>query len=250
VFQPLHQLIPKPAAFAFRFVGQGKPEAKSQKLKAKSQKPKAKSQKLKNKSRELIRPLLSLFDEPLYMEYYLPYLFWIGAIAASIVVILLLLSIIVGGDTDFDADVDSGGLGLIKSILIFIAVSAWTIRAVAMNSPMTWIYSVALGIMAGLLAVFLMSAALRFLWSRQESGNWLMQQTQGEEGYVYVPIPDEGIGRVMISMHGKEREIDAISENGHALPYKEKIQVVDYNKEYVVVRPLLKIQTQPYEETV
>jgi membrane-bound ClpP family serine protease len=185
------------------------------------------------------------------MEYYLPYLFWVGAIAASIVVILLLLSIIVGGDTEFDADVDSGGLGLIKSILIFIAVSSWTIRAVALNSPWTWIWSVVLGIIAGLFAVFIMSAALRFLWSRQESGNWLMQQTQGETGYVYVPIPSEGIGRVMLSMRGKERELDAISEKGQPLSYKEQIQVVDYSDEYVIVRPLSAIkQTTSYEKTI
>jgi membrane-bound ClpP family serine protease len=184
------------------------------------------------------------------MEYYLPYLFWVGAIAAAIVVILLLLSIIVGGDTEFDADVDSGGLGLIKSILIFIAVSSWTIRAVALNSPWTWIWSVALGIIAGLFAVFLMSAALRFLWSRQESGNWFMEQTTGEKGYVYVPIPGQGAGRVMISMQGKEREIEAISEKGEALPFKKTIQVVDYKHDYVVVRPISDTQSQKHEETV
>ena len=184
------------------------------------------------------------------MEYYLPYLFWIGAIAASIVVILLVLSITLGGDSDFDADVDSGGLGVIKSILIFIAVSAWTIRAVAINSPWTWIGSVAIGIVAGIIAVYLMSAALQFLWQHQESGNWLMEETKDEKGYVYVPIPAEGQGRVILSMDGMEREINAVTENGDPLGFREPIQVVDYKKDCVVVRPVSAIQNQTYEETV
>lgn len=184
------------------------------------------------------------------MEYYLPYLFWVGAIAASIVVILLLLSIIFGGDSDFDADVDSGGLGAIKSILIFIAVSAWTIRAVALNSPWTWFWSVALGIAVGMVAVYIMSAALRFLWQRQESGNWLMEETKDEKGYVYVPIPEEGRGRVILSMDGVEREINAVTENGDPLGFRELIQVVDYKKDCVVVRPVSAIQNKNYEETV
>lgn len=184
------------------------------------------------------------------MEFYLPYLFWVGAIAAAIVVILLVLSITLGGDSDFDADVDSGGLGLIKSVLIFIAVAAWTIRAVAINSPWTWIWSVGLGILAGFIAIYIMSALLRFLWQRQESGNWLMEETKDEEGYVYVPIPAQGQGRVILTMDGMDRELDAISENGKPLGFREHIQVVDFKDDHVVVRPVSAVKPQLYEDTV
>ncbi len=193
---------------------------------------------------------MSLLHEQHYMEYYLPYLFWLGAIAASIVVILLVLSITLGGDSDFDADVDSGGLGLIKSILIFIAVAAWTIRAVAINSPWTWVWSVGLGILAGFIAIYVMSALLRFLWNRQESGNWLMEETKDERGYVYVPIPAQGQGRVILTMKGMDRELDAKSENGTPLGFREQIQVVDYKEDHVVVRPVSAVKTKLYEDTV
>jgi membrane protein implicated in regulation of membrane protease activity len=184
------------------------------------------------------------------MEYYLPYLFWLGAICASIVVILLVLSITLGGDAEVDADVDSGGLGVVKSILIFVAVAAWTVRAVAINSPWTWIWAVAMGLLAGLIAVWLMSAALNFLWKQQEEGNWYMSETQDQKGYVYVPIPAGGSGRVILPIEGRDREVNAISATGEALPFLEDIEVVDYKEDHVVVRPLQALKPSQHEETV
>jgi membrane protein implicated in regulation of membrane protease activity len=194
------------------------------------------------------------------MEEILNILFWIGTLAGGILVILLLLSILGGvdlggdvdvadvdvGDVDAGADVDThvdGGfgdapLGLIKTILTFISVGAFTGRAIMMNTGWSWAIVAVTSLIAGAIAVFLLSWFFKWLLRNQEEGNWHMWQAEGKMGIVYVPIPAEGKGRIIVKIDDVNREIAARTANGLPIGSKEKVLVVRSEEDHVIVTPV------------
>ena len=195
------------------------------------------------------------------MEEILNILFWIGTLAGGILVILLLLSILggvdLGGDVDVadvdvgDVDVDGGGvetdvdgvlsdapLGLIKTILTFISVGAFTGRAIMMNTGWSWAIVAVTSLIAGAIAVFLLSWFFKWLLRNQEEGNWHMWQAEGKMGIVYVPIPPEGKGRIIVKIDDVNREIAARTANGLPIGSKEKVLVVRSEEDHVIVTPV------------
>ena len=95
-------------------------------------------------------------------------LFWVSIISGGILVLLLLLSILGGLEIDIDADFgdadsdsSSGGMGLIKGVLTFVSVSAWMIRVMMIGNQQKWI-AIAIGLISGLTAYFILSYVLKF----------------------------------------------------------------------------------------
>lgn len=165
---------------------------------------------------------------------------WIGGICGVTLMIMLLFSILSGSDLDIDleSDTDSEGFGIVKSILTFVAISSLTIRAVTLHSTWSWVYAIITGIAAGAVAVFILILLFRFLLGQQEDGSWKMWQAEGKVGTVYVPIPTSGVGKVVITINGADREIEAKTREGHALTTGTKVIVTEAKKNYLVVSEL------------
>lgn len=166
---------------------------------------------------------------------------WIGGICGVALMIMLLFSIFSGSDLDIDleTEADGEGFGIVKSILTFVAIASLTIRAVALHSSWSWTYAILTGIVAGLLAVFVLILLFRFLLQQQEDGSWKMWQAEGKTGIVYVPIPTRGVGKVVITINGADREIEAKTREGHALATGTKILVTEAKKNYLIVSELM-----------
>jgi membrane protein implicated in regulation of membrane protease activity len=179
------------------------------------------------------------------MEELLNLLFWIGALAGVVLILLLLLSIFsgleIGGDIDtgtsLDAHSDGGALGPLKTVLAFAAVGAFTARAVFLNTAWSWGFVAVAAILAGLAAVLLLSWFFRWLLKNQEEGNWHAWQAEGKVGIVYVPIPEDGKGRITVAIEGADRELAAKSQDGSAIGSRAKVLVIKAEEDCVIVLP-------------
>lgn len=180
------------------------------------------------------------------MEELINILLWVGMAAGATLIILLLLSIFsgldIGGDVDADSpDVDGGTdmpLGVFKTLLTFISVSAFTARSIFLNTSWSWAGVTISAIVAGIVAVVILSFFFRWLLRNQESGNWHMWQAEGKMAVVYVPIPSNGKGRIKLKIDNTNRELVAKSQDGESLATHEKVMVVKAEEDHVVVVPL------------
>lgn len=184
------------------------------------------------------------------MQELLNIMFWIGTLAGGLLILLLLLSIFsgmdLGGDVDVDTggdmdghgDADQGGLGIFKTILTFISVCAFTARAILMNTSWSWALVILTAVIAGAVAVLLLTWFFRWLLRNQEEGNWHMWETEGKIGTVYVPIPAEGKGRIKVVINNTNREVAAKSKDGRVMSTHDKVLVVEAKDDFVFVVPV------------
>ncbi|MCO6492321.1 MAG: hypothetical protein J5I98_28140 [Phaeodactylibacter sp.] len=186
------------------------------------------------------------------MQDILHLLFWAGTIAGGLLILLLLISIFAGMDMGGDVDVDAGGdmdahadadasdagLGIVKALLTFISVGAFTARAILLNTSWSWTLVIITALIAGGIAVLLLTWFFRWLLRNQEEGTWRLWMAEGKMGTVYVPIPPGGKGRVVVKIDNVNREMDARTANGRTLATHEKVMVVEAKEGYVVVAPL------------
>ncbi len=185
------------------------------------------------------------------MQELLIILFWIGAASGGLLIILLLISIFsgmeIGGDLDVDVDVDmdtdfdgaSGDshFGLVKTILTFVSVGAFTARAFLMNTSWSGIYVTLSALFAGVVAVLLLTWFFKWLLKNQEEGNWHIWEAEGKVGTVYIPVPAKGKGRIIVPINGVNREIQAKSQNDFAIKSRQKVLVIETKDDFVVVVP-------------
>lgn len=186
------------------------------------------------------------------MQDILHLLFWAGTIAGGLLILLLLISIFAGMDMGGDVDVDAGGdmdahadadasdagLGIVKTLLTFISVGAFTARAILLNTSWSWTLVIITALVAGGVAVLLLTWFFRWLLRNQEEGTWRLWMAEGKMGTVYVPIPPGGKGRVIVKIDNVNREMDARTANGRTLATHEKVMVVEAKEGFVVVAPL------------
>ncbi|MCB0631042.1 MAG: hypothetical protein R2824_34460 [Saprospiraceae bacterium] len=181
------------------------------------------------------------------MQDILNILFWAGTLAGGVLILLLLVSIfsgleIGGGDVDVNVDTDtdagaSEGLGVIKTLLTFVSVGAFTGRAILLNTSWSWPLVIISALVSGIVAVIILGWFFRWLLKNQESGNWQMWQAEGKTGSVYVPIPADGKGRIVVQIDDVDREIAAKSEKGEPIGTHAKVFIVEAKEDYVIVSP-------------
>ena len=181
------------------------------------------------------------------MQELLNILLWTGMVAGGLLVLLLLMSVLsgldLGGDVDVhahegDGTIDQAPLGILKTLLTFVSVGAFTARAFLLNTSWSWPLVTLWAIIAGSVAVLLLSWFFRWLLRNQEEGNWYMWQTEGKMGTVYVPIPAGGKGRIRIKVDQGDREVAAIARDGQAMATHDKVLVVEAKEDHVVVVPV------------
>ncbi|MCB0705704.1 MAG: hypothetical protein KDC34_10360 [Saprospiraceae bacterium] len=177
------------------------------------------------------------------MENILEILNYTSWFCGGLFVVLLLLSIFsgldfdfeIGADSDSDAGGDSGSLGLIKWLLVFLTIGALSAKAVLINAPNP-ILAAGVGIAAGTASGFLMSWVMRLLLNNQEEVNWHPEEAIGKEGKIYSRIQAGGTGIVQVTIRGANRELKATADQDIATG--TEVRVLDFQDELLLVTPL------------
>ncbi len=167
------------------------------------------------------------------------FFFGCAAIGGFLFLIRLVLMIFSGGGHDLEpgmemgADVDISAdsdvtfrfislQGIVGFLLIFGLMGlAMSVQLEASNAVSV---STALGAGAGTMAVIAwITVALRKL---DQPGTISMKSAIGEEGTVYLTIPEGGTGKARITIQNRLRVFDAISENKSAIETEARVKVV------------------------
>ncbi|TXF90358.1 hypothetical protein FUA23_06090 [Neolewinella aurantiaca] len=157
---------------------------------------------------------------------------YIALICGGLLLVLLLLSII--GGLDLDLDVDSDGLGTMKSVLTFFSIGSWVVRLVLISEANP-VLAFVVGAAAGAVGVYLLSLILKFLLSQQANVNWTVHDAIMEKGTVYLRIPAGGEGIVRVNVKGTKRELKARSVATEDIPTGAPIVVDEIGGDGIVV---------------
>jgi membrane protein implicated in regulation of membrane protease activity len=158
------------------------------------------------------------------------------------------------GDTDAEADVDldvdadaadvghgdnfedidhgdhghgDSGLKLltIQGLTSFIMMFGLTGFAVSRSSLLGSIFTLAIGLLVGLFAMWLVAKGFALMRSLQSSGNIRIYDAIGEEGTVYLTIPADGIGKIQITISGRLLVRNAVSQDKVELKTGRRVRV-------------------------
>ena len=196
---------------------------------------------------------------------------WAITLSASLIFVIqsILTFLGAGGDTDFDADIDTGvsahdfdstvgadgidaadgsaaghstGMGLLtfRNFVNFFLGFGWTailLRDGIKSTPLLLIVA----IIVGVLLVFLVMMLFKWLSGMQQAGNInVFKSAVGCEGKVYLTIPGAraGSGKVQITINDAVREYEAVTD-GDKLPTGTAIRVVEaISSDTLLVEPL------------
>ncbi len=162
---------------------------------------------------------------------------YISIISGTLLTIMLLLSIFTGIDHDFEVDGLDSDFGIVKSVLSFLSIGGLTARMMLADG-WSLFGALASSVLSGVVAVFLLSLLFRELLKNQANVNWSMDEAIGKTGKVYLRIPPQGSGLVMINIKGIDRELIAYSNVEIEIPTGDEIIVVDAAESHVIVKPL------------
>jgi len=166
---------------------------------------------------------------------------WISLISGGMLIILLLLSLLGGLDLDFDVDADvetdtdTGNIGIVKGLLTFVSIGSWVVKLV-LAVDQNPVVAFSGGIVAGLVAVFLLNAVLHFFLSNQANVNWSHSEALYQEGKVYLKVPAiEGEGIVQVKIKGALRELKAKTNEDFDIPTGSLVIVEDIIDDIAIV---------------
>jgi len=97
-------------------------------------------------------------------------------------------------------------------------------------------WALAGAVLAGLLAVWLISWVFTLFGRLQHSGTMDLRNAIGKNGRVYLTIPKGGTGKVEVEVQGGLNVLDAVSEDGAEIKSDQPVTVAKVNAGTLVVR--------------
>ncbi len=168
---------------------------------------------------------------------------YVSIISGGLLLILMLLSLLGGLDLDVDfgggGDVDTGGLGIFKSVLTFLSVAAWVAKVIVATTN-NYAVAAASAVGAGVVAVLLLTMMLRLLLKNQKEVYWSPDLAVGKTGKTYLKIPSDGNGIVHVSVDGTNRELKAKTVDGSEIKTGAEVFIADYQDGFLIVSELNK----------
>lgn len=123
---------------------------------------------------------------------------------------------------------DSGlKLLTVQGLTAFMMMFGLTGFAISRGSVLGSIFTVAIGILVGLFAMWLVAKGFALMRSLQSSGNIQIYDAIGEEGSVYLTIPAEGIGKIRITISERLKVVDAVSQDKVELKTGTRVRVTE-----------------------
>lgn len=173
----------------------------------------------------------------------LEHVYWIMAVAASVVLLIqLVLAFVSGIDFHMGSDLGSNGGGdsssdfnlphfqllTIRNVVAFFAVFGWVGLAMIHANASTAL-SIVISFICGLAMMFIMSAMFLGLSRLQISGNLDVSLAKGLQAKVYLTIPKKriGEGKIEVVIQGKIVEMDAMTDDDEQIPTGTLVKIKD-----------------------
>jgi len=169
---------------------------------------------------------------------------WISIFSGGLLILLLLLSLLGGleldvdlGDTDVETD--TGSIGIVKGVLTFVSIGSWVVKLVlAVDKNPAYAFSI--GIVVGLIAVFILNLMLKLLLKNQSNVNWSQDDALFKEGKVYLKLPaSSDTGIIHVDINGATREMKAKSKEGKEVPTGSTVVVEELVDNVAIVSELI-----------
>lgn len=128
--------------------------------------------------------------------------------------------------TDVDDTGDTGGFRLLslKGIIAFLTVTSWSALAM-LDMQVSTPVALPVAFLLGCAALFLIALLFRYATHLQQSGNLDLHNAIGRTAEVYLPIAENGKGKVTLVLQERFVEQDAICPTG-AVAKGKRVKVI------------------------
>lgn len=176
--------------------------------------------------------------------------FLVCAVIGGAFVIIRFIMLLIGLDHGMTADADMGGHDLdghhadsdigfkllsIQGITAFLMMFGLVGLALYRQSRMGTITAMAGGFAAGMAAVWVIAKMFTLVLRLQSSGTIPIESAVGTQGKVYLTIPENGIGRVLVNVRNSLREYDASAQDNKRIETGVPVRVVWVDGNVLVV---------------
>jgi len=166
----------------------------------------------------------------------------------------------IDGDVEFDTEgnASTSGAGTltnndtvriltVRGVVAFFAIGGWAGLA-ALTAGLRSIWAINIALLAGVAAMLVASAVIRFALRMQSSGNIDLRNAVLQTAEVYITIPPlrANTGRVTMVLQERFVEIEAVTDSETPIKSKTIVEIVGLrDKDCLVVRPLKETDTKP-----
>ncbi len=157
------------------------------------------------------------------------------AIAGGSLFLIRLAIQLIGFSAEADADadaMDSTDADASFRVMSLLGITAFLMmfglggRAMLESRPDSAPSAVLVGLLAGGFSLWLMGWLFKGMRKLQSSGTTDLSKAIGQEGSVYLTIPEKDIGKVQIAFHGRLSVMDARAAHGQPLPTGTRVKVL------------------------
>lgn len=176
--------------------------------------------------------------------------FVVCAVIGGVFVLIRLVGQFLGAGHSLDGGIDVDGPGLdahhadsdigfrilsVHGLTSFMMMFGLVGLALHRQSGMGTVVSMAGAMAAGLASVWIIGKLFALVVKLQSSGTISIESAVGAQGKVYISIPAQGTGRVLVTVHNSLREYDAASVDQAAIASDTPIRVVWVDGNVLVV---------------
>ena len=168
-----------------------------------------------------------------------------GGVAFLVWLVLQFLGAYLEGDVDAGADFDaseaSGSSDVSFTLLSFQGLSAFLTMfglvglSAHREGEVGAFLSLGLAIVAGLVMSWVLGRLFATFGRLQSSGTIRMESAVGQEGTVYLTLPEAGEGKVQLTVQGRLKVMPAIAENDERIETGARVLVLRVNDGHTLV---------------
>ena len=152
------------------------------------------------------------------------------------------------GDSQSDNGSDTGHDGhqasatflqffTLRNLIAFALGYGWVGYA-SLLTGMSSLVAVVLGIISGVLLVWVIYKLMRVLYRLESDGTTKMSEAVGKIGEVYLEIDDNSPGKILVLLRGAKRELPAVNYRGGRLERGTQVRILDYDGSHYAVERL------------
>lgn len=170
---------------------------------------------------------------------------WYVALPTSLIFIIQTIMTFMGADgadgidADFDGDLEHGDshfqLFSFRNLINFLLGFSWT--GISFYGTINNTLLVLLSVAIGALFIYMFFVIIRELQKLAEDNTFQYEECLNKTGDVYLAIPENksGKGKVLISVRGSVRELDAMTESGTRIATGSVVKIIKIENENILL---------------